>query len=192
MIGKLTGVVDEIYDNYLILDLSGVGYIVYTTRRLLQKINISQTLTLYIEQYVYESATKLYGFDSKEDLEILRLLIKVNGVNYKTALNLIDVIGANTLITAIQQKDDTALRIKGIGEKTAKKIVIELNEDFLKLKATIIQPSYSGDNNYTESISALINLGFDQKVCKDIVSKIIGNNDKISVNEIIVLALKEL
>jgi Holliday junction DNA helicase RuvA len=191
MIGKLIGVVDEIYENHIILNLSGVGYIVHTTKRLLQDITIDQKLTLYIEQHIYENTIKLYGFESKEEQQILRLLIKVNGINYKTAINLIDIVGINKLITAIQQKDDQSLRVKGIGEKTAKKIVIELNDDFLKL-STNFQPSYTSNINYTESISALINLGFDPKSCKEVVNNIINNNDKISVNDIIVLALKEL
>ncbi|KYH12610.1 Holliday junction branch migration protein RuvA [Neorickettsia sp. 179522] len=193
MIGKLTGVVADLYQESLILEVGGVGYNVFTTRRLIDSLQTGQNLSLYIEHYFSENVNKLYGFECKKSQEVARMLSKVKGINYKIALSLLNHLELGELILAIQNKDESRLKIRGIGEKLVKRIITETYEDFSKLD-TYIPGTVSSANVHraSEAVSALVKLGFQHKPSHKVVMEIIMNQPTIEIAELITLALKML
>ncbi|QHD65278.1 Holliday junction branch migration protein RuvA [Neorickettsia findlayensis] len=193
MIGKLTGMVVDLCQESLILEVGGVGYNVFTTRRLIDSLQTGQNLSLYIEHYFSENANKLYGFECKKSQEVARMLSKVKGINYKIALSLLNHLELGELILAIQNKDESRLKIKGIGEKLVKRIITETYEDFSKLGTYIPGTVSSANiNRASEAVSALVKLGFQHKPSHKVVMEIIMNHPTIEIAELITLALKML
>ncbi|ACT69539.1 Holliday junction branch migration protein RuvA [Neorickettsia risticii] len=193
MIGKLTGTVTDLCQESLILDVGGVGYNVFTTRRLIDSLRTGQNLSLYIEHYFSENINKLYGFECKKSQEVARMLSKVKGINYKIALSLLNHLELGELILAIQNKDESRLKIKGIGEKLVKRIITETYEDFLKLDLQL--PGTVSSTNIhivSEAVSALVKLGFQHKPSHKVVMEIMTNQPAIEIAELITLALKML
>ena len=192
MIAKLTGAVDEIYLESIIINVRDVGYLVYITKNLLNSLKPGEKITLYIEQHMYENNIKLYGFSSSDEQEVLRLLIKVKGISHKIAVNLIDNIGYNNVILHIRNKNDSSLKTKGIGEKLTKRIVTELYENALKFNIDIDQNNVQNNSSYNEAISALVHLGYSSSISHQIVKEVLAKNDISSTSEIVCLALKKL
>ena len=191
MIGKLKGTVEEVMQDHIILDVCGIGYLVYTTQQIISNLVLGTNAEFYTEQHITENSVKLYGLQSKEDIKVLKVLIKAKGVNYKTAITLIDKLGADGVITSIQQQNLQNLKAKGIGPKLTQRIVTELRPEFLKMQTQSIVQRQKNDD-YTESVSALCNLGFDKQDCQNVVDSIIEQNKNLSAKDIIVLALKKL
>ena len=134
MIGKLKGTVEEVMQDHIILDVCGIGYLVYTTQNIMSSLTLGAKAEFYTEQHITENSVKLYGLQSKEDIKVLKVLIKAKGVNYKTAITLIDKLGADGVITSIQQQNLQNLKAKGIGPKLTQRIVTELRPEFLKMQ----------------------------------------------------------
>lgn len=172
MIGKLRGVVDSYGDDWVILDVGGVGYEVYCPVRTLQALpQPGEAATLAIETYVREDAIRLYGFASDSEREWFRLLQTVQGVGAKVALAILGVLKPAELASAIALGDKAALsRAPGVGKRVAERLAIELRD-----KA----PAYSGADPLVvelqgaledkrapqpvaDAVSALINLGYPQ------------------------------
>ena len=168
MIGKLKGTVEEVMQDHIILDVCGIGYLVYTTQNIMSSLTLGAKAEFYTEQHITENSVKLYGLQSKEDIKVLKVLIKAKGVNYKTAITLIDKLGAEGVITSIQQQNLQNLKAKGIGPKLTQRIVTELRPEFLKMQTQSIVQRQKNDD-YTESVSALCNLGFDKQEHQHIV-----------------------
>ena len=80
--------------DHIILDVCGIGYLVYTTQNIMSSLTLGAKAEFYTEQHITENSVKLYGLQSKEDIKVLKVLIKAKGVNYKTAITLIDKLGA--------------------------------------------------------------------------------------------------
>ncbi|AHX11495.1 ruvA domain protein [Neorickettsia helminthoeca str. Oregon] len=192
MIGRLTGTVNEINSDSIILDVGGVGYNVFTTRRAMENLRTGQKLSIYIEHYIAENTIKLYGFPCKESQEIAKILVKVKGINYKIALTLLDHLGVNELIASIRDKNEVKLKVKGIGDKLIKRIITETYEEFLKLDYSEDHVNNVHTSLSNEAVSALVKLGFQQKSSQKAVSEIIANNPDIEINDLIKLALKML
>lgn len=220
MIAKLTGIIEEIYQEAIIINVNNIGFLIYTTKNLITNLKVEDRISLYIEPHIYENNIKLYGFILSDEQEVLKLLVKVKGISHKIALNLIDNIGYANIIFYIREKNDGLLKGKGIGEKLTKRIVTELYEDAIKLSlksekynsynsnsfngdgsntANINNNDINNNNSYAEAISALINLGYSNhianRIIKDISTSRIPEEEKekpLSTSEIICLALKRL
>ncbi len=169
MIGKLKGVVDSIGEDYLILDVHGVGYVVHCSSRMLQTLpNPGEAAALSIETQVREDAIRLYGFSSDLERDWFRLLQSVQGVGAKVALALLGLLGAADLAKAIALQDKTAVsRAPGVGPKLAARIVAELKDKapasgaFEAISLAALQPpGVSLPSSAEDAVSALINLGY--------------------------------
>ena len=130
MIGKLRGIVDSYGEDWVIVDVGGVGYQVYCSVRTLQALpQPGEAASLAIETYVREDMIKLYGFASDLEREWFRLLQTVQGVGAKVALSVLGTLTTSELATAISMRDKaTVSRSPGVGAKVAERIVTELKD----------------------------------------------------------------
>lgn len=130
MIGKLKGVVDSFGDDWVILDVHGVGYHVFCSARTLQRLpKAGEAATLSIETYVREDMIRLFGFTNDMEREWFRLLMTVQGVGAKVALGVLSVLDPGALATAISLKDLGSIgRAPGVGRRLAERIATELKD----------------------------------------------------------------
>jgi Holliday junction DNA helicase RuvA len=189
MIGKLKGVVEQVDSESAILDVSGVGYLVYCSGRTLQNLQLGQTANLYIETYVREDAIKLFGFATLQEKEIFLLLQSVNGVGAKMSLNIISQIDLEQLHQAILTRNKELLTgISGVGSKTAERIIIELKSKKI-FAATSIFASQSYSSDMQDAIAALISLGISKAEATLHVEQIVLQDPQMQINDIIKQAL---
>jgi len=170
MIGKLKGVVDSFGDDYLILDVHGVGYVVICSSRTLQRLpRAGEAATLAIETQVREDAIRLFGFETETEREWFRLLQGVQGVGAKVALAILSILSPGDLASAIAMQDKAAVsRAPGVGPKLAARIVAELKDKAPAFAAVdpaaqrlADQDSAAGEPSAVrDAISALCNLGY--------------------------------
>jgi Holliday junction DNA helicase RuvA len=169
MIGKLKGIVDSLGEDFLILDVHGVGYIVQCSSRTLQNLPPpGEAVALSIETQVREDAIRLFGFASDSERDWFRLLQSVQGVGAKVALALLGILSAADLSQAIVLQDKTAVsRAPGVGPKLAARIVAELKDKApasgaLEPIALSLANSVEArlPNGAEDAVSALINLGY--------------------------------
>lgn len=169
MIGKLKGVVDEIGDDHLILDVHGVGYLVYAPARVLQGLpGRGEAAVLHIETLVREDMIRLYGFSSASEKAWFQLLMTVQGVGAKVALAALGVMKASELANAVALGDTAQIaRAPGIGKRVAERIVTELKSKapaFASVDAGTIaaaqQASAAVPTAVGDAVSALVNLGY--------------------------------
>lgn len=190
--GKYVG----INKDYIIVENNGIGYKIFTSGATISSIpKPGDEILLYLEQIVREDFLGLYGFDSKEELEMFKLLLTVNGVGPKAALSLLSISRVNNLKYAILTNDEKHIcRGIGIGKKTAARIILEL-KDKLKPDELLDSTQDFGDSDngnikvLSEALSALLALGYSEKEA-DVALKKADKND--SVENIIKNALKAL
>jgi len=172
MIGKLRGIIDSYGEDFVVLDVGGVGYQVHCSARTLQALPAQgEAATLSIETYVREDQIKLFGFASDIEREWFRLLQTVQGVGAKVALSVLGTMKVSELAEAIAVRDKAAVaRTPGVGPKVAERIVTELKDKvpkFASLDPAIVQLSGALDENraprpVADAVSALVNLGYGQ------------------------------
>ena len=203
MIGKLKGVVDSYGEDYLILDVQGVGYQVYCTGKTMGTLpRPGEAAALSIETHVRETEIKLYGFSSDLEREWFNLLQSVQGVGAKVALAILDTLAPGDLASAIALQDKAMVaRAPGVGPKVAQRIVLEL-----KSKA----PALSGDatgtiglqqelgegvasSNVADAVSALTNLGYGApQASAAIAAAVKSAGEEADTQTLIRVGLKEL
>src|SRR3712207_864225 len=167
MIGKLRGVIDAYGEDFVIVDVSGVGYVVHCSARTLQHLpSTGEAVTLSIETHVREDMIRLYGFRSDAEREWFRLLQTVQGVGAKVALGILSALDPGSLATAIATGDKASVaRGPGVGPKLAARIVAELKDKapaFAPVDPALIRLSDSIDARkapapVSDAVSALVN-----------------------------------
>ncbi|WP_398484803.1 Holliday junction branch migration protein RuvA [Tardiphaga sp.] len=172
MIGKLKGLIDSYGEDYVILDVQGVGYQVHCSARTLQALpQAGEAAVLSIETYVREDQIKLFGFRSDMEREWFRLLQTVQGVGARVALAVLSTLPPAELANAIALRDKAAIaRTPGVGPKVAERIVSELKDKapaFASVDPVVAQLAGAvADDNapraVSDAISALVNLGYGQ------------------------------
>ena len=202
MIGSLSGLVDGIFDGYIILDVNGVGYRVFCSSKTASKLSgIGQAAKLLIETQVREDHIHLFGFADTTEKQAFELITTVQGVGAKVALAILSALSANELQMAIMTGDAKAItRANGVGPKLASRIVAELKgkTGTLGTNETMVVLQNGGASNNTsnaamdEAISALVNLGYGKSEAGMTVASIMRNNPDIKTAELIRLSLKEI
>lgn len=194
MIGKLKGKIDACFNDYVIIDVSGVGYLVYCSSKTLNKLVVNEFCQLFIETHVREDHINLYGFLSLEEKAFFNLLQSVNGIGTRMALAILSNLSPEQIQSAIARRDKEAFKaISGVGLKLAERIIIELKDKAL----TNFTNNLTMDNNDTDlakisSDAALVltSLGIGKTEAQNLVQGIIAENSNLSINELIKLALK--
>ena len=200
MIGKLTGQVDGQGDDWMVLDVGGVGYEVHCGARTLGRMPaVGEPLTLFIETHVREDAIRLYGFESADERAWFRALQSVQGVGAKVALAVLSSLSTDDLTTAIVAADTARIaQAQGVGPKVAKRIATELKD-----KAVALAPAAAvGLGRSTEepvssaqadALSALINLGYGRGDASAAVARAITEaGSDAQTEQLIRLGLKDL
>ena len=172
MIGKLKGVIDSYGEDYVILDVGGVGYQVHCPARVLHALPAKgEPATLSIETYVREDQIKLFGFASDAEREWFRLLQTVQGVGARVALSVLGTLKVSELANAVAMRDKASVaRAPGVGPKVAERIVTELKDKapaFADLDAGVVHLAGALDEKRAprpvmDAVSALVNLGYGQ------------------------------
>lgn len=202
MIAKLSGIMDSAGQDFLILDVNGVGYQVFASGRTLSRVQKGEPVSLLIDTHVREDHIHLYGFMDKAEQEWFRLLTSVQGVGAKVGMAILSTCPVDRLGFAIASGDAAFVRqADGVGPKLATRIVTELRDKAAKIdlapppkaagKVTKIAEQVPAANVESDAVSALVNLGYGRA---DAYSAVLQVRDKANDNlsEILKLALKEL
>src|SRR5437879_10842276 len=172
MIGKLKGVIDSYGEDFIVLDVNGVGYLVHCSARTLQALPAAgEATTLSIETHVREDQIRLFGFLADAEREWFRLLQTVQGVGAKVALSVLGTLKPAELASAIALRDKAMVaRSPGVGPKVAERIVTELKDKapaYADLDPAVIRLTGAVEDKraprpVADAVSALINLGYGQ------------------------------
>ncbi|MEE9194415.1 MAG: Holliday junction branch migration protein RuvA [Alphaproteobacteria bacterium] len=171
MIGKLTGVLDSMGEDWAMVDVGGVGYMVFCSGRTVAALGaVAEPVSLYIETHVREDHIHLYGFEDTVGRNAFRMLLTVQGVGARVALAILTVLPAGRLADAIGARDQAALsQASGVGAKLAGRIVSELRDKveamlpaFARASegATSGAPPTAEEGETADAVSALVNLGY--------------------------------
>ena len=177
----------------VILETGGIGFFVNISLNTYSRINGKKDIQLLIHQVVREDAHVLYGFAEKRERDLFRNLISVSGVGANTALMMLSSLDADEIASAVSTGNVDVLKaVKGIGTKTAQRIIIDLKDKLGKMAETGQFLNLPDNTLQNESLSALVMLGFAKKDAEKAVSKIIRDDPEATVERVIKTALKRL
>ena len=195
----ITGQVAEATPTYAVIEAAGVGYFIHISLKTYSDIENSQQARLYTHFIVREDQQTLFGFSTKLERELFRQLISVSGVGGNTARMILSTYSSHELQNIIATENAVLLKnVKGLGLKTAQKIIVELSGKMLELGASdMMTPnikSVTGTNNevYNEALAALTMLGFQKSASEKALKAIFQETPSIAVEEAIRAALKRL
>ncbi|MFA6973263.1 MAG: Holliday junction branch migration protein RuvA [Parcubacteria group bacterium] len=164
MIAKLRGKIEYLKDNYVVVDVNGVGYKIFLTVYTFGKIVGQESVDLFIHTHVREDAIDLYGFLTMEELEMFELLISISGVGPKSGLGILTVATPNTIKTAILNEDPAILtKVSGVGKKTAERVILELKNKV----ADMPESEKDGSISDVDAIEALTGMGYSVTEARD-------------------------
>ena len=220
MIGKLSGRIDYRSDDHILLDVRGVGYMVYCSDRTLAALpSVGEAVALYTDLVVREDLLQLFGFPTLVEKEWHRLLMSVQGIGAKASLSILGALGADGVSRAIALGDWNAIKAaKGIGPKTAQRVVIELkdkaptvmamagqsanpaavSDDVIEADAPVPQPAPTPQpvavqtNAQADALSALQNLGYSPSEAAAAVAQVMADAPETETSGVIRAALKFL
>jgi holliday junction DNA helicase RuvA len=187
MIGKITGKIDLIRDNYVIVDVGGVGYKIQATEVTLGKISKQQEAEFFVHTHVREDQLGLFGFLSMEELEMFELLISISGIGPKAALGILTIATPKAIKTAIVKEDPSILtRVSGVGKKTAERVILELQSKVDEMPEIDKQEAQMDQ----DVIEALMTMGYNIAEAREATKAV--PQDRRDVSERIKLALKSM
>lgn len=194
MIFSLQGIVQELTPTYAVINVNGVGYYVGISLMTSQTLTLHQETMLFIQQIIREDAHLLFGFNTRLEKEMFNLLISVNGVGAVSALILLSTLSLSEIATAILSKNSAVIqKAKGIGAKTAERIIVDLNDKVQKFGGAEENISTLANNKVKEeSLSALEVLGISKRMSEKIADRFIKQNPSISVEELVKQILKNI
>jgi holliday junction DNA helicase RuvA len=203
MIGKLKGIIDSYGEDFIIIDVNGVGYLVHCSARTLQALPATgEPVALAIETHVREDQIRLFGFLSDGEREWFRLLQTVQGVGTKVALSILGTLKPPDLASAIALRDKAMVaRSPGVGPKVAERIVTELKDKapgYADVDPAVIHLSGAVDEKrapqpVSDAVSALVNLGYGQpQAAAAIAAAARAAGEGADARSLIRLGLKEI
>lgn len=194
MIHFLNGKVHELTPSYTVLNINGVGYYVGISLQTYQKLVEGKDAFLNIQQIIREDAHLLFGFYTKDEKEMFNHLLSVSGVGAVSALILLSSLEISEIASAILSGNSAQLqKIKGIGTKTAQRIIVDLKDKMLKFNVSEENKSLKIDNKIKEeALSALEVLGIAKKTAEKIADRILAQNSDLKVEELVKQILKNI
>ena len=180
----IKGIYIDINKDYVIIENGGIGYKIYTSGSTIAQLpSKNENVMLYLQQIVREDFIGLYGFLTREEMDLFNLLLTINGVGAKATLSLLSISSAGNLKYAIASGDEKTLtRAPGIGKKIAQRIILELKDKIKIDEVTIInsleEQNDQVNDNSMEALGALIALGYSEKEAEQAL-KHIDKNDTI-------------
>lgn len=193
MITHLKGRLVEKHPTHVVIECAGVGYFVNISLNTYSQIPDAESIMLYTHLQVREDAHLLYGFAERSEREIFRLLLSVSGIGASTARTLLSSLAPEEVRDAIASEDALKIQaVKGIGAKTAQRVIVDLKDKILKIYEISEVSLNSNNTNREEALSALEVLGFVRKQSERAVDKVLSQDSSLSVEDIIKLALQNL
>jgi len=194
MIYSLRGLVQELTPTFAVVEVNGIGYYVSLSLQTSQNMKLNSEVFLYIQQIIREDAHLLFGFFSKEEKEMFNLLISVNGVGPVSALILLSSLSLSDTANAILSRNSAVIqKVKGIGVKTAERIIIDLRDKVGGFSISEDKLSNLVDNKIkNEALSALEVLGISRKVTEKIADRIMKQNPEVAIEELVKEILKNI
>jgi len=191
MIGSLNGRLLEKYPTELLIECGGVGYEVKISLHTFSQLSENESIKIYTKLIVREDAHLLYGFNAKDEREMFNFLISVSGIGPNTALIMLSSLSPEEIANAIQTEDVTTIqKVKGIGAKTAQRVIIDLKGKVLKFSGDTEFNNSKNNTNRFDALTALVSLGFDKKSAEKVLDRIDSGSE--TVEQLIKGALKLL
>ena len=192
MITQIKGRLVEKSPTELVVDCNGVGYSINISLNTFSQLNDEENIKLFTHLIVKEDSHTLFGFSTKSERELFKLLISVSGVGASTARTMLSSLTTVEIISSINNEDVNSVQsIKGIGSKTAQRIILELKDKVLSLESDDSQIQMIS-KDADEAITALEVLGYSRKQTSKIVNQIKTENHGITVESLIKKALNKL
>jgi holliday junction DNA helicase ruvA len=193
MIYYLKGVVQELAPTYAVVEVGGVGYYVSVSLNTSQKLQQGRECLLYTQQIIREDAHLLFGFYEKAEKEMFNLLISVNGVGAVSAMILLSSLDLAEISRAILSGNSGVLqKVKGIGAKTAERIIIDLRDKVQKFEFAEGETPLTDNKVKEEALSALEVLGIPRKTSEKIMDKVLKQAPETSTEELVKQVLKNI
>jgi len=198
MIEYIKGELVETTPALAIIDCNGVGYAINISLNTYSAIQGKPSIKLYIHEAIREDAHVLFGFSTKQERELFLLLISVSGIGGNTARMILSALSPSELCNVISSGNDKLLKsVKGIGLKTAQRIIVDLKDKIAStgmetVSGSIVSLSSANSEIHDEAIAALTMLGFAQAPSQKVVSAILKEDTSLTVEKVIKLALKRL
>lgn len=193
MIYYLKGVVQELTLTYAVVEVGGVGYYVSVSLNTSQKLHKDKECLLYTQQIIREDAHLLFGFYEEEEKEMFNLLISVNGVGAVSAMILLSSLDLAEISRAILSGNSGVLqKVKGIGAKTAERIIIDLRDKVQKFEFAEGETPLTDNKVKEEALSALEVLGIPRKTSEKIMDKVLKQAPETSTEELVKQVLKNI
>ncbi|MBW6501230.1 MAG: Holliday junction branch migration protein RuvA [Bacteroidales bacterium] len=193
MIDYLKGSITEITPTWITIETAGVGYFVNISLTTFSRLEGKTDYKILIHEVIREDAHQLFGFADREERDIFRHLISVTGVGAGTARMMLSSLTPPEVGKAIISSDVNVLKnVKGIGLKTAQRIIVDLKDKVGKHAGTGEIFAFADNTKREEALSALVMLGFARSAVSKILDKITGEGKNLTVEELIKLALKNL
>lgn len=193
MIAQINGKLIEKTPTYVVIDCNGVGYELKISLNTFSQIGEEAMCMLYTHFVVREDAQLLYGFKETGERELFRLLISVSGVGSATAMMILSSLSPNETKGAILTGDVNTLKsVKGIGAKSAERIIIDLRDKIGKIDGSASISLSTNNTIKEEALSALVMLGFGKNPADKALNKILSSGEELTVEELIKRTLKKL
>lgn len=193
MLESISGLVQKLTPTYVVVTTSGLGFYINISVNTCEKLRENTDCTLLLHEIIREDTFDLYGFFDENERTMFRLLISVSGIGANTARVILSKMTPSELATAILSGDSATIQsIKGIGGKTAQRLVLELKDkvNFVEGDTKIV--AGQGNTLKIESLSALVMLGYQKSSAEKVVDAIMQESVQHSVEDIVKLALKRL
>jgi len=190
----INGEITLLTPTYAVVDVQGIGYNVLISLQTYSKLSNGNKVKLYIHQVIREDANLLYGFYDEGERHVFRLLINVNGVGPNTALMMLSSLSSEEVRESILKEDINTLKgVKGIGLKTAQRIIVDLRDKIATSGAsTDLFSKISNNKQKDEALSALIALGFAKLPAEKTLDKLLKQTTDCTVEELIKAALRQM
>ena len=190
MIEYIHGTIADLTPTYAVIDCGGIGYLLNISLPTFTRLEGSTSAKLLAHEVIREDAHVLFGFIDEQERSLFRLLIGVSGVGANTARMILSSIAAPELEIVISTGDATRLKnVKGIGAKTAQRIIVDLKDKIKPIgDALILQPATTNDI-FDEALAALVMLGFTRQQSQKVLKKLFDNDPTIKVETAIKKAL---
>ncbi len=193
MIHHLKGKLVEKNPTYVVVECNGVGYFLNISLHTFSLLPSDENITLYTHLQVKEDSHTLFGFSDKAEREIFRLLLSVSGIGASTARTMLSSLNPTQVRDAIASGDVATIQgIKGIGAKTAQRVILDLKDKILKVYDIDEVSLQSNNTTKEEALSALEVLGYTRRQSEKVVERILSQDSSLSVEGIIKSALKNL
>ena len=182
MITHLNGRLIEKTPTTLIIECGGIGYEVKISLNSFSKIGADEAVKIFTQFVVREDAQLLYGFVEKEEREMFNLLTSVSGIGPNTAMIMLSSLTPNDIAQAITSEDVTTIQgVKGIGQKTAQRVIVDLKDKMLKFEVSDENVATSNNTIRFDALTALISLGFDKKKAEKALNKVMKEQETVEL-----------